>query len=504
MKTINRKPLFLALAGITALGAVGTAQAVSVSQNGLGQVLIYPYYTVKGDPNPFNTLISIVNTTASVKAVKVRFREGKASAEVYDFNLFLSGYDVWVAGLSPDTVGGGVTISTPDKSCTIPIIYGHPRTFNPASYQGDAVGDNSLARLREGYMEVIEMTTYTDADPIVGIVTHVDGVPGGGCTTLTNGHNADKIALGGDGLKGGLTGTASLVSPGSGINAAEDPVALINFRNEGELYITQTNNNERPTLAYALPESVTATDTGEWVWVKWSDSATTDDDGISVYAGGKDAVSAALMKNSIINEFVLDKVTLSRTDWVVTFPTKSFYVKAPTLFTVPPDVGHKNPFQRGLGSGGSCDDITINVFDREEQLDPEASPNLRKLCWEANVVTFNNGNVFSSTNTLNIATSFENGWMLLDFHSGANLKNNFKLVSPPEDSLAVEQNLESTEGTATFTGLPVIGFAVQTFKPPGSVSSYAGTFYHRFQSGFTEDSFCQIGTSPLNGTCGGI
>jgi hypothetical protein len=34
----------------------------------------------------------------------------------------------------------------------------------------------------------------------------------------------------------------------------------------------------------------------------------------------------------------------------------------------------------------------------------------------------------------------------------------------------------------TFTGLPVIGFAVQTFNPSLS-TSYAGTFYHRYISG---------------------
>ncbi len=64
MKTISRKTLFLAIAGISAAGAVGTAQAVSVAPTQLGQVLIYPYYTVKGtDANPFNTLLSVVNTT---------------------------------------------------------------------------------------------------------------------------------------------------------------------------------------------------------------------------------------------------------------------------------------------------------------------------------------------------------------------------------------------------------------------------------------------------------
>ena len=32
--------------------------------------------------NSYNTLMSVVNTTSSTKAVKVRFREGKNSVEV--------------------------------------------------------------------------------------------------------------------------------------------------------------------------------------------------------------------------------------------------------------------------------------------------------------------------------------------------------------------------------------------------------------------------------------
>ncbi len=50
--------------------------------DGLGQVLIYPYYTARTKHHDglrrldaFNTLISVVNSTASAKAVKVRFLE---------------------------------------------------------------------------------------------------------------------------------------------------------------------------------------------------------------------------------------------------------------------------------------------------------------------------------------------------------------------------------------------------------------------------------------------
>ena len=66
MNTFNRKTLYAALAGLSALGATGAAEAVNLSADGLGQVLIYPYYTVRNGPQGFayNTLLTVVNTTA--------------------------------------------------------------------------------------------------------------------------------------------------------------------------------------------------------------------------------------------------------------------------------------------------------------------------------------------------------------------------------------------------------------------------------------------------------
>src|SRR4051794_13853502 len=120
MNTFNKKSLCAALAAVGTLGVAGTANAVYVNPDGLGQVLIYPYYTVRNKVAgaDFNSLLSVVNSTASAKAVKVRFVEGRNSAEVLDFNLFLSAHDVWVAGIVP--TGDGAGAFSPDKSCIAP------------------------------------------------------------------------------------------------------------------------------------------------------------------------------------------------------------------------------------------------------------------------------------------------------------------------------------------------------------------------------------------------
>src|SRR5512137_145025 len=113
MNTFNKKSLYVALAGVGALGVTGAAQAVNINPDGLGQVLLYPYYTVRTastavSSGAYNSLLSVVNSTASVKAVKVRFLEGKNSREVLDFNLYLSAKDVWVAAVIPTAAGAGI------------------------------------------------------------------------------------------------------------------------------------------------------------------------------------------------------------------------------------------------------------------------------------------------------------------------------------------------------------------------------------------------------------
>ena len=182
MNSFQRKSLYAALAGAGALGVVATANAVSIDPNGLGQVLIYPYYTVQSDAagNAYVSLLSVVNTDSSAKAVKVRFLEGRRSVEVLDFNLFLSKFDVWTAAITPSiTPTGGAMVTTTDKSCTIPESKSTLQlgvNFKNVLYTGDGGGDG-LDRTKEGYVEIIEMATYTSTNCTSIVVTHVDGVP---------------------------------------------------------------------------------------------------------------------------------------------------------------------------------------------------------------------------------------------------------------------------------------------------------------------------------------
>ena len=129
-----------------------------------------------------------------------------------------------------------------------------------------------------------------------------------------------------------------------------------------------------------------------------------------------DPVSAVLMHDHIMNEFVLDEATNSGTDWVVTMPTKRFYVSNGTGTPA-------RLFQRNFNkTDGACDDVELNIYDREERttstpldFSPPPPTQSNALCWEANVITFNNSNVLGSANVANIPTDFENGWLDIGF-----------------------------------------------------------------------------------------
>src|SRR5262249_39058469 len=128
------------------------------------------------------SLLSVVNTTASVKAVKVRFLEGKNSREVLDFNLFLSPKDVWTTGILP--MGDGAGIITADASCTLPAIPSGGKAFVNFAYTDDGAG-STLDRTKEGYVEIIEMATFADDSDTAKNVRHVASVPPG-CADQTD------------------------------------------------------------------------------------------------------------------------------------------------------------------------------------------------------------------------------------------------------------------------------------------------------------------------------
>ena len=352
---MNRKNLTAAvLAGLAgAAGIVGSAQAVNVNPDGLGQVLLYPYYTTNGGNQ---TLLSVVNTTGYAKAVKVRFLEGQNSREVLDFNLYMSAFDVWTASIFDD--GGAPTLRTGDTTCTVPYIYGdfggvqeflpwaltdeNPAWADDAS-NPDAYPDVTV-RGSEGHFEMIEMGTMLDqqiqdpdedADPgdmvaefgSAAAATHDGGVPAD-CQQLVD---AWTRSTGGDGYwiddnfadmeapSGGLFGGAAIVNVQRGTMYSYDAKAINGFADSvaGNQIESDDMHQEPGTILPSL-------DSGGIL-----DATVFDDDGLLLTATldrGVDAVSYVLMHDQLMNEYTTESGVGAKTEWVITFPTKQFYV----------------------------------------------------------------------------------------------------------------------------------------------------------------------------------
>jgi hypothetical protein len=464
MNTFTRKALYAAIAGVAAIGVASTAKAVNLSADGLGQVLIYPYYTVRNNASglPYNTLMSVVNTTGSVKAVKVRFREGRNSVEVLDFNVFLSPYDVWTATISPTADGGG-QISTTDKSCTIPAFTsGVPVPFRTILFEST---DAAVTRTSEGYFEIFEMSTETGTTATKA--THVSGVPPCGITET-------QAALDDAQATGGLFGGVIIVNPAGGGAFSQAATALANF-NPNLGY--QPAGGPTPDYGDASPAVSNVIQNGTLYSSLWN--------------SGFDAVTATLLGNAVTNEYVLDTGTKSQTSWIITMPTKYAYVNgAGAPFA---------PFTKAYVSvTGACEPTFAVVFDREEAAPQivtinDFSPPTPQapgptICYEATSINFNGGNVFGSANAKTLTTAFSNGWSTFAFNDlgiqTAALPPVHQMTTLGGNTVAFDLAAGTTSiAQVTYYGLPVVGFSAETFQNDAIVvggKSYLSTFGAEF------------------------
>ena len=515
MNSFKRKALTCAvLAGLG--GVATTAEAVYRNPDGNGMVLIYPYYTVNSaGGNSYNTYISVTNTTSQAKVTKVRFREGRTSAEVLDFNLYLSPNDVWVGAVGPDTssaTSAGRLFGNFELSCTYPQIPANGEPFKNTAYIAgiDALPGTGLDRTREGYVEIFDMATLTGAAAVNVTHTAIGAAPPN-CTAMRIdlNTNAALLALLAS-PTGGLYGEGTIINVNSGASMGYKADALEAYRS-GQYYADVSTAN--PQLgAAAAPLSL----------VLANNRAVTDQ-----WLTGRAAVAAVFMHTEVLNDYILDFNTRSNTDWVLTFPGKHEFF--PSATPVP-------PYTAVLTSNGACEPTTFTFFDRDEQSttpppggfspqQPGAAPNTGSLCWESTVVSIRNGqthtsaldvsatdprsSVLGSRNVLAVSVltspAFNAGWIDMVF-TGAN--SAVGLTSVAGGDLTASNVLSGTPavgpiGAASgvftvrahqFQGLPVTGFmitartnsSVACTLPGGGAGScsgnYAGLFNHSYRT----------------------
>jgi hypothetical protein len=459
------------LACAAALLGVGCdLPAMTVASHGVGQVLVFPYYTANLGQN---TLITLVNSTDRTKAIKARFRESYNGRVAVSFNIYLSPHDTWVGAVFG--LDGVVGVGSVDTSCTAPTFVAGPPSvsfpiapFSTIFFTGAYAdtGPVDINRLLEGHFEFFEMgEVSSDAHGFQTDIAHVNGVPHD-CAAIAAAWNTGVWASGGNTdmspPTGGLYGSSAIVDVSNGTYFALPPTVIDGF--------SATAQHTAPFESAPDFDTATAVD--------GSVAATVDVGGQLLqlhYADSVDAVSALLMTTQQMNEYEIDPTAGARTDWVATFPTKHFYVDS--LHSQSPSLSPFEEFFGARSDGESCVDFELSIFDRDERTFTPYScpwecpppPEPRKpFCHETSVVQLSSKGSALRTNATEVFDPnaiFNAGHLMFSFGGWQS-----------------QGLIASTEGTV-LTGLPAIGFVAENFVnanvTPGVLANYSVAIPHR-------------------------
>ena len=433
--------------------------AVNINHQGVGQALIYPYYTVR---NGQVGLLSVENNSTTPKEVRVQIYEGLAGQAVLSFNVYLSSEDTWTVFMTNDNEGVA-SIITGDISCTVP-------TFPPSTllnlrdelYKEDAGDNDSKNRLQEGYIEIIELSQLSgehaewsnpssdefNCTKIMNSWVNANGV-------WRDGGTVDTAAISGP---GSISGSFNIVDPLVGSSASYSALALANF--------DQADNNhiiEPGDLSFNLSHAGDSNGevvskvviNGDVITSHWEN----DSDGNG--QTGLDAVSAVLMHSGIMNNFSSEHIASMGTysDWVISQPTKNGYVKGDGSDAL-------GPYTAALTGDGACEPVEVEAYSREGIISAGYPvDNLDMLCWNTTTLSFNNDSTLSSLLNSRIDTNTSTGKLKLGLGLGL-------------EGVA----LVSDEGHEYF-GLPAVGFLVQEFIDSDSSdkASYMGLYQHKYK-----------------------
>jgi hypothetical protein len=424
---------------LAAIAMCAPALAVMVSPDGRGQALIFPYYTVRpAADGAFNTYLSITNTSSSSKALKVVLREGKAGRYAGELNVFLAAADMWTAALVPDDAG--MRLLSTDATCTDPAVPLGGLMVNAgilALTPDDGLGTDG-ARVREGYVEVFEMGVLTG--------TATSNAMDRSCAALRAMSPDPGPFLA---PSGGVAGSANLINVANGREFTYDALALEQLA--GRAYFGAALTDAVSFGAAAIDTASVVTFGGVTYWSRW--------------ARGVDAVTAVLMTRELEGEYSLDSATRSKTDWILTFPTRRHYVTRTSASA---------PFRAPLTAspGIACEWLYVNSQGRDDRFVnpgsdfPERSPPATFGCWSTTLLSFANravstgptpaiSDVFASPNTaVGRVFASEHGWAHIDLPVVSGLQ---------ADSIAFNHSTGLTSATTlTLSGLPVVGFSAQT------------------------------------------
>jgi len=278
---------------------------------------------------------------------------------------------------------------------------------------------------------------------------------------------------------GGLYGAAGIVDVAQGTLYAYDATAIDGF---SDVVQHTAPDNSKPNLATAITDSAHDIATA---YVPIGNTMIKADYPASTR--GIDAVSAVLMADRLYNEYDIESVLGAATDWVVTFPTKQFYVDPGLVPTLPGLVPQPvQPFE-AIFDAYSCHTASPQLFDRDG-FDPNSyiivgPPPMaggNYLCYEADVMPIAEyGDSPSKALGSRVINPFDPFWTP---YPGS------PTVFPPAGHLVMafpdaEERMRPAANGAVFHGLPAIGFAAINYinanVTPGVLSNYSAAYPHR-------------------------
>jgi hypothetical protein len=531
------KKKLMPLAVGAAVAAATTAQAqMYINNDGTGEILVYPFYSAESGNS---TNVNITNTTSAAKAVKIRIIEGENSQEVLDFNVYMSAEDHFSFAITATADGGG-SLVTNDNTCTVPrLTAGEAVPFRNFLYVGDKGKDNpdtedkdesfdntGIARTATGYIEVIEMGQLDDTkkdwdtddddktetlSPMLTAITHgADGVPAdctlpvaawttGGAwhaeaaaeaTATTSGRGDSFFNTSWDG--GGLYGEASVVNVGEAAAFGYDADAIESaVAGEGYALHYPPGDTKPDFTSPAVVETSTVEVNGTQVSMNYTTTGGAAD-------GSLLAVTSLFQTKEVINDFVTDPGIAALTDWILTMPTKFQHIgRYAAASDGPPATPEKPtlvPFSTPWNGRTACEYATLYNWDREEA-NPQFVPDVPDfspapdveielydlpLCYEVNVVQFGGESaVMNESLAVGIADQLidVDGWAKIDLSQEA-------LSEDGQDTVLAHKRWLGDDNNNYLQGLPVTGFAVQTYtngnvNGSGNVANYAAAFEHR-------------------------
>lgn len=468
--------------------ATAPAAKLAVNTDGVGHILLVPYFTTQGDNA---SLLNIVNTDlVNGKAVKLRYRGAANSDDLFDITIYLSPGDVWTANVAVDADGVSRLV-TDDKSCTLPSAADIKAAGG--KFVTARVNKGLAAETREGYIEILNMADIpmnAAAGSLYTAIKHVNGVAPCGAVmaaqteTLTAGGANDPVARGYSWPTGGLFANWTIVNVADKASFSGEAVAVQAQTAAGAnaaanlVFSPQTSapiakaDAERltadPLLAqakiqaasYDFPDLSTPYTTG----VPFGTTAAPADQATKL--------SDSLAVMSVSNEYLTNAAVSFATDWVFASPTRRYAVALDYAATGAAKIASNalvnRHFVPGTANTVPVGNVALNpaqdrlcvksgaqtAWDREENtktagfvISPNTVPDL-SFCGEASVLSFNNTEysvLGASLARQNITTSYTDGW--------------FRVTT-----------------TGLGNGLPVVGFAAA--KTRGA--NMGGTWAHRY------------------------